>query len=152
METQKKFEVIRFNVHHLEVMDIRDQERRGVMSLPDTKTRFELMAENSIDAKTFMYDGRILFVAGYYQLWEGVVECWMIPSEHVKTATLGFCKILKAYVDDIIEEQNCHRFQTTAPDDELHARWMRFLGLEKEGVMKKYTHDKQDECMYARVL
>ena len=147
MATQKRIETIKFRPEHLEVMSIREKEEKGIMQLEDAFTRFEGMAKISIDAKTFMYDGRIIFCAGYFQLWPGVIECWMVPSKYVKTVTLQFCKILKQYVDDIIREYKCHRFQTTAPDDDLHARWMKFLKLEKEGVLRKYDYKQKDHCM-----
>lgn len=152
MEMQKKYETVPFNVHHLEVMDIRNLEEIGIMTLPNSKTRFEAMTETSIDCKSFLYDGRVIFCAGYYELWPGVIECWMVPSKNVEKAKLGFCRILRNYVNGIIEERKCHRFQTTTPDDELHHRWMRFLGMEKEGVLKKYTHKGKDYCMYARTV
>lgn len=152
METQKKYETIPFEVEHLQVMDIRQEEEESLFTLEDVEDRFRCLKELSIDAKAFMYDGRIIFCAGYYEQWPGVIECWMVPSIHVQKAKLGFCRILKGYVDDIIGFHKCHRFQTTAPNDDLHARWMRFLGLEKEGTMRLYTHDQKDYCMYAKVV
>ena len=152
METKKKVKEIDFDVEHLFLMDIRREELMGIMSLKDVDRRFEALGKASIQASTFTYDGVVLFSAGYYELWPGVVECWMIPSIHVKKHIFTFCKLLKTYVRAIIVREECHRFQTTAPDDELHARWMQFLGLEKEGTLKKYTHNEQDYCMYARTV
>ena len=152
METQKKYSSIAFNAFHLEVMDIRQEEQESIMALPETGTRFEYLAESSIDAKTFMYDGRIIFCAGYKELWPGVIDCWMIPSIYVETAKIGFCRMLRNYIDDIIKEQGCHRFQTTSPDDDFHERWMRFMGMQKEGTMRQFTHTKRSYSMYSRVV
>ncbi len=155
METQKKakfVETIPFHVEHLDLLDAREEERTGILALTDTKQRFERLGAGSIESKTFLYDGRILFIAGYVELWPGVVDCWMLPSIYVKTARMKFCKILKAYVDDIIGDMECHRFQTTAPDDAAHERWMKFLGLEKEGTLRKFTPNQKTYCMYAKVI
>ncbi len=152
MGTQKKVDMIDFHPHHLDVMEIRQEEMEGIMALDDAFTRFEAMAKMSIDCKTFVSDGRIIFCAGFFQLWPGVIECWMVPSKYVENSTLQFCKILRQYVHDIIEEYKCHRFQTTAPDDELHARWMKFLGLEKEGILRKYDHNQKNHCIYSRIV
>ena len=84
-------------------------------------------------------------------MWPGVMACWMIPSDNVKLASLSFCKVIKGYVDAIIEREDCHRVQTTSPDDEFHARWMKFLGMKNEGILRNYTPEKEDHCMYARV-
>ena len=149
---QKKFETVPFNVNHLHLMDVRQEEVESIMNLVDVEDRFQALANISIDCKTFMYDGRIIFCAGYFEQWPGVIECWMMPSIYVKSVSLGFCRILRGYVNDIIKEFGCHRFQTNSPDDDFHARWMKFLGLEKEGVMKKYTHNQKDYCVYARTV
>jgi len=150
MGTQKRVEQIDFHIEHLAIMDMREEELQGIMSLDDAFDRFELMRQASIGAHTFLYDGRIIFCAGYHEMWPGVIDCWMVPSIYVKTMTIEFCRILRGYVGDIIAEEKCHRFQTSAPDDELHARWMRFLGMKREGLMKNFTHNKQDYVMYAR--
>lgn len=152
MVMPKKVETLDFIPEHLRLMDIREHEMQGVMALEDVMDRFQVMAEMSLEAKTFISDGRIIFVAGFVQLWPGVVECWMVPSIYVKTIRTEFCRILRRYVYDIMDQYKCHRFQTSAPDDELHARWMRFLGLEREGLLKKYTHSQQDYVMYARTI
>lgn len=152
MGTQKKFNVVPFNVNHLHLMELRQEEIESVMALEDTQERFEFLGDHGLIAKTFTYNGRIIFSAGCIELWPGVLDCWMMPTIHVQTAKLEFCRTLRAYVNDIIDQFGCHRFQTTAPDDELHARWMRFLKMEKEGVMKKFTHNKKDYCMYARTV
>ncbi len=152
MGIQKRVEQVDFHVEHLVLMDWRDEEANGIMTLEDAYDRFRSLGEMSIAASTYISDGRIIFCAGYHQLWPGVIECWMVPSKYVKTIRLEFCKILRKYVDDIIREQKCHRFQTSIPDDEPHARWMEFLGLKREGVLRKYTHNQKDYVMYARTI
>lgn len=152
MEIHKKFETVPFSATHLDVMELREEEKEGVMALEGIRERFEGLAERCIDSKSFLYDGRIIFCAGYFELWPGVIECWMMPSIYVQTVKIEFCRLLRSYVSDIMIGTKCHRFQTPAPDDELHARWMRFLGLKREGVMKKYTHNQKDYCLYARTV
>lgn len=151
MVIQKKVEVFDFHPDHLLVMDIRAEEALGIMSLDDHYERFLVLSKCSVDAASFTIGDRMLFCAGYVSLWPGVIECWMVPSKYVDQHRLTFCKLLKQYVDSIIHKEKCHRFQTTAPDDALHARWMKFLGLKKEGVLRKYTHNKKNYCMYARI-
>lgn len=148
--TLKKVETIDFHPTHLDVMDIRQEEITGVMTLDNAYEHFKALGEHSIEAKTFLYDGRVLFCAGFLRLWEGVAECWMIPSIYVGSAPLTFSKILRQYVYDIMDSGDFHRLQTTTPDDAKHDRWMRFLGLKKEGILRKYTHNQQDYVMYAR--
>lgn len=150
---QKKvdFEVLSFNPVHLDLLEMREEEAFGIMTLDNAMERFKRIDEISLEAKTFIHDGRILFCAGYYELWPGVIECWMMPSIYVQDMVLSFSKILRSYVHAIIAKEDCHRFQTSAPEDALHARWMEFLGLKKEGVMRKFTHNGKDYGMYSWV-
>jgi len=145
-------EIVEFHPNHVEVMEVRSIEALGIMQMEDAHDRLEQLSKNSLDAQTFLHDGRVIFCAGYVQLWPGVIEVWMIPSIYVKTITLSFCKLLKAYVNDIMEKHNCHRLQTTAPNDAEHDKWMKFLGFEKEGVLRKYTYSYEDYSMHAKVI
>lgn len=143
--------IVKFHPKHLEVMEIREDELFGVFSLPDIYDRLENLDKSSIQAVTFVLDGRILAVAGFSQPWKGVLEGWIIPSRFVKThAPVSFPKLIRRYIEAISKTWKCHRFQTTSFDDTFHERWMGWLGFTKEGTLKWYTHKKQNYCIYAR--
>jgi len=142
--------IVTFHPKHLEVMDVREVEKFGSFKLEDLYERVDKINKESVQSATFIYEGRILFCAGFSMMWPGVAEGWMIPSVYVKEYPVLCCKILKMYVDRIMVDFKCHRFQTTSPDDPFHERWMGFLGLKKEGTMRQYTHDKKNYCVYAR--
>lgn len=131
---------------------MREQEFMGSFSLEDAYERIELISNTSTKAGTFVRDGRILCCAGFSMLWPGVADGWIIPSIYIKDAPISFCKFIKNYINTIMKTFNCHRFQTTSFDDPFHERWMKWLGFEKEGTMRKYTHDQQNHCIYARVI
>lgn len=151
METLKKVKLVDFHPHHVELMDLKDNVKLGFMTLADCKERLEAMHMNGIDSQTMMYNGRVIFCAGYMQMWSGVMECWMLPSIHVNKVTLSFSRIIKDYIDAILSHEKCHRVQVTAPDDAFHARWMKFLGMKKEGSLRHYGPNKEDHCIYAKV-
>ena len=144
--------MVDFHPRHLEIMDMRQEEALGAFSMEDAQERIEAISEASIKAGTFMYDGRILCCAGFSMLWPGVANGWIILFTNGKPDTISFCKLIKGYVDSIMKSFNCHRFQTTSFDDPFHERWMTWLGFKKEGTMEKYTHDKKNQCIYARVI
>lgn len=148
----EKIKIVEFNVRHLEVMEVRDVEAFGCLQLTDAFDRIDRMGKASIQAWTFMYEGRILFCAGFYKLFPGVGEAWMIPSKYARTAPIYFARTLKHYVENIAEDFRLHRFQTTSPDDPFHERFMTWLGFKKEGTMEKFTHDKKNYCIYARIF
>lgn len=144
-------EIVDFHPRHLDVMDMRGFEKGGAFGLDDAMARVEIVAKGSIAAATFIHDGRILFCAGFNQLWKGVIEVWMVPSVYVDQAPVTFGRTIRRYIERIEKDFKTHRLQTTSYDDPFHEKWMAWLGFEKEGTLKKFTHDKKNMCVYARV-
>ncbi len=145
--------IVQFNPRHLEVMEIRDEEMLGSMQLEDAYGRMDRVAKGSLAAATFMYDGRIVFCAGFHQIWPGVLEVWMIPSVHAaKKLPISFPRIIRRYVENIERDFKAHRIQTTSYHDPFHARWMEWLGFKNEtpNGMINFTHHKKTMCIYAR--
>ncbi len=143
--------LIEFHPKHLELMDIRADEMMGTFKLKDAYDRIEHVWKGSLAAGTFMLDGRVLFCAGFHQLWPGSLEIWMIPSVHVKKAPVAFGRTVRRFFDNIVVDFKAHRIQTTSYDDAFHTRWMQWMGFQKEGTLRKFTHDKKNMCIYAWV-
>ncbi len=152
MERQTTIKLIPFHPKHVEVMDVRDSELHSILSLEDSNERLEAVRENETLVGTFLCDGRVLCCAGYRILWPGVAEVWILPSRHVSKVAIRFSKIIRRQLDGIIERHNIHRLQTISIDDDLHNRWMRFIGFSDAGLMRQYTHDKQDYRMWERII
>jgi len=146
--------VVQFSPHHLEVMDVREIDAAlfGFFKTDEAYARIDGLAKVSVQAATFLYDGRVLFVAGFVRLWPGVFEVWMLPSVYIKTAPRSFARLIRRYVDRIGEDFKAHRIQTTSFPDEFHERWMKFLGFSAEGVLQNYTQDKRSMVQYGRVF
>lgn len=145
-------EVVIFNPHHIEVMQLRDHERELLMGVGDMKNRLSTLMQNSKAAGTFLYQGRIITCAGFVEIWPGVAELWQLPSIYVSECALVFSKTLKKYVENVAKNFQYHRLQTSCPSDQTHDRWMEFLGFVKEGTMKQYTFNKQDYSIFGRVF
>jgi hypothetical protein len=148
--------IVPFDPHHCQVMDVRDVEFQDTFQLKDVYLRLQGVKE-SIDrgegeAGTFIHNGRILCCAGFRKLWPGVLEGWIIPSIWVKEAPVSFAKYMRRYLEAVASTFKAHRVQTLSPDDQFHERWMKFMGFEKEGVLKNYTHRKHNYGIYARLF
>lgn len=146
--------VVRFHPNHIEVMEVRDMDAAlfGYFKTEEGFGRIKEIGDTSVQAGTFTYDGRIIFIAGFFQLWPGVIEVWMLPSKHLATAPRTFARLMKRYVDRIAEDFKVHRMQTTSFHDDFHAKFMKFLGFKAEGTLEKYTQDKRNMVQYARVF
>lgn len=147
-----EFQIVKFHPKHFECMDIRQKEKDAIFSLPDAYARYEHVAEASLQAATFIGDGRVLFCAGFFLLWSGVAEFWMIPSAHVGKYPMPFYRTIRQYLKEIPATFKLHRIQTTSYDDAFHEKWMRKLKFKKEGTMEQYRHDKSNMCIYGRTF
>lgn len=145
-------EIIMFHPKHLEVARVREHELATIFGMPNAYAFMENLANTSKQAGTFMYDGRVITCAGFVEMWPGVAEVWQIPTEYVKLAPVLFSKTLKNYVEMIAEQFKYHRLQTHSPADEMHDRWMQWLGFIDEGTLQMYTHQKQNYRLWARTF
>lgn len=143
--------MIPFETKHIHLIEARSHEAMGLLKMDNIYDQLAAMAGASIEVGTFTADGKIICCAGYYELWKGVAEIWIIPSVHVPDYVRAFARTFKAYVEKIVTELKYHRVQTACPDDPLHHRWMKWLGMEAEGVLRQYTNNQDDYCMFSRV-
>lgn len=141
--------VLAFKKEHIECMDIRDYEMQTVVNTPNFQTAIAIWEQNK-NAGTIIYDGRILAVMGYIELWPGVCEVYVLPSKYLKEYPAAFARCIKRTLESGIFNK-FHRVQIQAQDDKLHNRWIKFLGFEYEGTFKKYDSLGNDFKMWARV-
>ncbi len=144
--------VLNFHVRYLDMMDVRGIELKFLTSSGGLHEAVENLVKSSIQAGVFIRYGRILCVAGFYQIWPGLLEFWLIPSVYAKEEPMFFCRTVKRYVENIAETFKAHRVQTTSYDDPMHERFMGFLGFKSEGTLVNYLTDKTTMRIYARLF
>ncbi len=144
-------EIVKFHPKHLEISDVREQEINGILKLPDSYERIKILSEIG-ESITIIYDGRIITCCGFIEVWSGVCEVWQIPSVYITDKPILFARIIKRYLDRLVETFKWHRMQTTSLNDELHRRWMKWLGFEREGLLRRYSYDKQDYVQWGKLF
>ena len=137
------YKLVKFKKEHLEVMDLRPHEETLLK-----QTDYAQYLEQSV-AVTGIVDGRIVCCGGLNIMPGGNADIWLIPSIHVKRHAKLFVKVLRDWLAEKREDFQLSRMQTICLNDELHNRWMKFLGFEKEGVLKKFCNDT-DYVIYGR--
>ena len=105
--------------------------------------------ENGI-AITGIIDGRIISCGGINLGYFGNADIWQMPSIYVKDYTVVYGKYIRRWINETRKKYALHRLETTCLDDELHNRWMKFLGFEQEGKKRKWING-QDYIMWARL-
>lgn len=143
-------ELVTFHPRHLEVAQLRPLEAETLKRLPEAFDRIEELAKKSIEAVTLMADGRILLCCGVMRMYAGVAELWLMPTIYVPENPVLVGKACREFVEVVAKGLSAHRLQALAVADELHDRFMEFLGFETEGTFKKFDDQKRDYRMWAR--
>ncbi len=117
--------------------------------------RRDMGAVTSEGPKNTFYDsetGEILAIAGVQIFWGGVAEVWTITSRYADKYSVGFARAIKECMEFYIKSLDLRRLQATCPKSmPCGDRWFKFLGFEKEGLMKNFGPEGEDYYLFARV-
>ena len=94
-----------------------------------------------------------IFAAGMKMIWGQVAEGWVIATSEMWKHPLGVAKAIKKDFARVARENNITRVQSAIRKDFSEGqRFAEWLGLEKEGLMRKWGFDGSDQYMYARLF
>lgn len=99
----------------------------------------------------YLDDGKIYAVAGIVPLWDGCGEIWAIPTKRGKDKPITIGRHFKRTLDIVAKDLGMRRLQAAVKvgHHEAH-RLVHFVGMEEEGLMKKYGPDGADYVRYAK--
>jgi len=104
-------------------------------------------------AFTGIVNNKPIFAAGMKMIWGQVAEGWVIASSDMWKHPLGVAKAIKKDFARVAKEHNIKRVQTAIRKDFAQGkRFAEWLGLEREGLMRKWGFDGSDQYMYARLF
>jgi hypothetical protein len=134
-----------FRREHLQHMDIK-ADARDVAETPGVPDRLEELGAKSI----LTADGKkVLAVMGVAPVLPGVCEVFVLASEDQARYPVTFAKAVRKELYTI--RAKYRRIQAIAKDDSFHARWLGWLGFEREGVLKKFGRNGEDMVMWGLV-
>jgi len=104
-------------------------------------------------AFTGMINGKPIFAAGMKIIWKGVAEGWVLATKDTLDHPLLVARAIKKGFAKTAKENNINRVQTAIRADyTIGLKFAKWLGLEEEGLMKKFGFDGSDQYMYARLF
>jgi len=104
-------------------------------------------------AFTGMVRSKPIFAAGMKMVWGRVAEGWVIATNDMWNHPLSVAKAIKKDFARVAREHNIERVQTAIRKDfKQGQRFAEWLGLENEGLMKKFGFDGTDQYRYARIF
>ena len=125
-------------------------------TLMDKDMEFDGDANNLTQDKlafTGLINGKPIFAAGMKLIWNGVAEGWVLATKETLDHPLLVARAIKKGFAKTAKENNINRVQTAIRADyTIGLKFAKWLGLEEEGLMKKFGFDGSDQYMYARLF
>ena len=104
------------------------------------------------NAYTLFFNKKPVVAGGIYILWNGVAEGWVLANKNIFDIKFLAVKLIKQHTDELCKKNNIKRLQTSVKADfKPGVRFANWLGLETEGLMKKYGPDGTDYLRMARI-
>mgnify|MGYP001387509610 CR=1 FL=1 len=124
--------------------------------LMDKDAQFDGDAMNLVQdhlSFTGMVGKKPIFAAGMKMIWGQVAEGWVIATSDMWKYPLGVARAIKKDFARVAKENNIVRVQTAIRKDfKQGQRFAEWLGLENEGLMRKFGFDGTDQYRYARIF
>ncbi len=95
----------------------------------------------------------ILGVGGVTEVWPGVARIWALFSQKlIDEHAPSLARRVQRGVSQLWMSRRYHRLECTVlTDHEKGIEFLRWLGFEREGRMRKYTPTGEDSYLYAKV-
>ena len=142
--------IVPFHPKHMQMGEYRsfDHELMNGFGKP-------FVADNALDGFSFtaMSDGKIYLMFGFYPLWNGVAECWMLPCSYLDEKKLIFhkatlkCFLHIAFVLELWRMQ-CYVRTTNGQA----TKWIEMCYFNREGLCRQFGPDKNDYYLYGRLF
>lgn len=133
--------VIPFQPEHLEQIELKENYVQGECPKTIMNTAFTLMRED-----------KIIAIIGGFPFVPGVVHFWAFISKHVKDCPVDFHKKCLEIIEwyEVNEKPRRIQFEVKATY-EMGRKWAESLGMQSEGLMRKWAPDGTDCYLYARI-
>jgi len=134
---------------HIEKIPWTDQDpafepyaRQAMKQCADGDSTFALMAPEGV-----------VMCGGLAPVSPGVAYAWLMASELIQRYPLAACAACMEGLAFLAEKQDLHRVQTAIypafTKGRIFAEW---LGFKFEGVMRRYSPDRRDYYLYAKLF
>ena len=101
---------------------------------------------------TLLFNNNPVIAGGIIPIWDGVAEGWVMSSKRVFEHKIRAASAVKKRLDYLCINNNIRRLQTSVKEEfKTGVRFAEWLGLEKEGLMRKYGLDGTNYWRMAKI-
>lgn len=142
-------EFVPFIPEHLDAIRLREEfeARVSVLSSKQGAEMFQNLAQNGCALTIIGNDRAILAVCVWFVASPGIIDIGMFASEDIYSQSCSYLRFARRKFREFLgtlRDSSVRRIQTMSYCDETHDRWMRWLGFDLEGTLKKYSHNGAD--------
>lgn len=103
-------------------------------------------------AYSLYYQDKLLFCCGMIILRPGVGSTWIVCDKAINGFGIEVLHYSKMILDETIKKYKLHRVQTEIKSTiRLYHQFIKRLGFQEEGTMRKYGSDGSDYLLYSRI-
>lgn len=153
-KTSAHLRIVRFETWHLDWLNFEGEFLREGLGLADRITPEQAkLLERLSDSWTGLQDGTVQGCGGFTPICPGVLEIWMYLGDKAFDRKKTVLRFMKYVLNDIIKKRKPHRIQAVVKTD-FHAgiKFAEAFGFKNEGLMRKFSSNKEDFYRYARII
>ena len=150
IESWTGYKTVKFHYGHIALMDLKRSAKGVKDSIPNY---LQYMRDYTTGTPAFSVidRGKVVMSFGFYPLWPGVCEGWMIPSNHIDRKAVALVKCARIVFDKIGPVLQLRRLQFMVSSSNLQAiRFAEVLYFEREATLARYGPEGDDYYIYAR--
>ena len=101
---------------------------------------------------TLLADNQIVLAGGIHPIWDGVAEGWVLHLKDIFDHKIKSATQSRQRLDLLCQNNKIWRLQTSVKEEfKTGIRFAEWLGLKKEGLMKKYGPDQTNYYRMAKI-
>jgi len=144
-------EISAFHPWDLDDLEIQDNQPSMAQCLTASPNLVEQLT-NTPFACTASDEAGVILVAGVYELYPGVAECWGLIGKRFGEYSISIHRKALDILETLHNDYGYYRLQMMCQADFKEAnRWARMLGFKEEGVMRRYGIWDTDYVLYAKI-
>lgn len=147
-----KIEMIAYLPQHAIDILVRPHEE-GLKINEEFKKWAEINANGAAFTCRRISDGKIIACAGVRIIWPGCGEAWALFCDEIVSYKKDSLVITRKYLWRIIEDFKLRRVQAyIRADNPAAINYVEHLGFKREGLLRKFGMEGEDQYIYAIVL